>query len=74
MVNKEDSTYFIKQKIPHMIKIVHDVYTIQYIFTRLHQLDWPPFLFVFYSFKKWPIKPIANYDASVILVMYWLKK
>jgi len=33
-------------------------------------LDWPPFLFVLCSFKRWPIKPIANYDASVI----WLKR
>jgi len=24
--------------------------------------------------KRQPIKPIANYDASAILVMYWIKR
>ena len=32
------------------------------------------FLFVLYSLKRQPVKPMANYDASVILVMYWLKR
>jgi len=39
--------------------------------TASYWLDWPPFLLVLYPFKR---RPIANYDASVILVIYWLRR